>query len=163
MVHTRARQLLDWLMPALVRFPREHRHTVTKHMAALAMRAHDALVEARHQRGSGRAAALRAADTALDQLRQYGQLAWGWRWWTDSQYQHFSRLCDALGRPLGSWHRQVGDPPHQLGQPMCRPTLMVSGFLNEAAKPAPASVRCCCYGCRGGRGRGKTVGTARPC
>ena len=110
-VHTRAKQLLEWLLPALVRFPREHRHTVTQHMAGLAMRTHDALVQARHQRGSARAAALRAADSALDQLRQYGQLAWAWHWWNDGQYQHFSRLCEALGRPLGGWRRQVGDPP----------------------------------------------------
>ncbi|MBQ0942227.1 four helix bundle protein [Ideonella sp. 4Y16] len=84
---------------------------MTQHMATLAMRVHDALVEARHQRGSGRAAALRTADTALDQLRQYGQLAWTWRWWNDGRYQHFSGLCEALGRPLGGWRRQVGDGP----------------------------------------------------
>ena len=106
-VHTRARQLLDWLLPALARFPREHRHTVTAHMAALAMQVLDALVQARHQRGAGRQAALLQADVALDQLRQYGHLAWGWRWWTDGQWQHFGQLCDALGRPLGGWRRSV--------------------------------------------------------
>ena len=106
-VHTRARQLLDWLLPALAKFPREHRHTVTAHMAALAMQVLDGLVAARHQRGVGRQLALQQADTALDQLRQYGQLAWGWRWWTDAQWQHFGRLCDTLGRPLGGWRRSV--------------------------------------------------------
>lgn len=106
-VHTRARQLLDWLLPALAKFPREHRHTVTAHMARLAMQVLDALVAARHQRGAGRQVALQRADMALDQLRQYGHLAWGWRWWTDAQLQHFGRLCDALGRPLGGWQRSL--------------------------------------------------------
>lgn len=104
-VHTRARQLLEWLMPALARFPREHRHTVTRHMADLAMRVHDALVAARHHAGPARLQALREADLRLDQLRQYGLLAWQWRWWSDGQYQHFSRLCEDLGRLLGGWQR----------------------------------------------------------
>lgn len=107
MVHTRARQLLGWLLPALARFPREHRHTVTAHMARLAMQVQDALVAARHQRAAARQVALQLADIALDQLRQYGQLAWGWHWWTDGQWQHFGQLCDALGRPLGGWRRSV--------------------------------------------------------
>jgi hypothetical protein len=107
-VHTRARQLLQWLMPALARFPRAHRHTVTAHMAALAMQVQDALIAARHQRAAARLAALQQADIALDQLRQYGHLAWDWQWWTDGQWQHFARLCEAVGRPLGGWRRSAG-------------------------------------------------------
>lgn len=42
----------------------------------------------------------------LNQLRQYGHLAWILPWWSDGQFQHFRRLCDALGLPLGGWHRQ---------------------------------------------------------
>lgn len=106
-VHTRARQLLEWLIPALARFPREHRHTVTQHMAGLALRLQDQLVAARHYSGNGRAQALRDADLALDQLRQYGHLAWCWRWWNDGQFQHFSGLCEVLGRLLGGWRRAL--------------------------------------------------------
>ena len=109
-VHTRSRQLLEWLLPALARFPREHRHTVTRHMAALAMQVQDGLVAARHQSGPARAEVLRQADTALDQLRQYGHLAWSWRWWSDGQWAHFGALCDALGRPLGGWRRSAQHP-----------------------------------------------------
>jgi hypothetical protein len=112
-VHTRARQLLEWLVPGLARFPREHRHTVTRRMADLAMQVQDSLVAARHLQGPSRAAALREADIALDQLRQYGQLAWSWQWWSDGQFQHFGRLCEALGRPLGGWRRRLAErtPP----------------------------------------------------
>lgn len=106
-VHTRARQLLEWLLPALARFPREHRHTVTRHMAERAMLLHDALIAARHDKGPARAAALREADLRLDQLRQYGLLAHQWRWWSDGQYEHFSRLCEETGRLLGGWRRAV--------------------------------------------------------
>ncbi len=109
MVHTRARQLLEWLMPAVARFPREHRHTVTRHVADLAMQVHDALIAARHLPGPARAAALRDADLRLDQLRQYGLLAHQWRWWSDGQFEHFSRLCEELGRLLGGWRRAVAE------------------------------------------------------
>lgn len=94
-------------MPALARFPREHRHTVTQHMAGLALQLHDALVAARHHRGPARVAALREADLRLDQLRQYGLLAWQWRWWSEGQYEHFSRLGLELGRLLGGWQRAL--------------------------------------------------------
>ncbi len=106
-VHTRAKDLLQWLMPALARFPREHRHTVTQHMALLALQVLDQLVEARHTQHAARAEALRLADVRLDQLRQYAHLAHQWRWWSDGQYEHFSRLCEELGRLLGGWRRSV--------------------------------------------------------
>jgi len=105
--HTRARQLLEWLMPALARFPREHRNTVTLHMAQRALHVHDQLIAARHHSGTARALALRDADVALDQLRQYGHLAWSWHWWNDGQFEHFSKLCEALGRLIGGWRRSL--------------------------------------------------------
>ena len=92
-------------MPALARFPREHRHTVTRHMAALAMQLHDALIAARHTSETGRMAALNTADLRLDQLRQYGLLAYEWRWWSEGQYEHFSKLSLELGRLVGGWKR----------------------------------------------------------
>lgn len=106
-VHTRARQLLQWLVPALARFPREHRHTVTRHMAALAMQVRDGLIAARHLQARERAAVLRDADMHLDQLRQYGHLALQFRWWSEGHFEHFSRLLEALGRALGGWQRAM--------------------------------------------------------
>lgn len=104
-VHTRARQLLEWLVPQLARFPREHRHTVTHHMSSLALRVHDALVAARHLSPPARSEALLDADIALDQLRQYLLLAWEWKWFNNGQYEHACRLCEELGRLLGGWRR----------------------------------------------------------
>ena len=106
-VHTRARQLLEWLVPQLARFPREHRHTLTRHMAELSMRVHDALVAARHLHAGDRTQALLEADLALDQLRQYLHLAWRWQWFNDGQFQHASRLTDEVGRLIGGWRRSL--------------------------------------------------------
>ena len=111
-VHTRARDLLQWLVPQMAKFPREHRHTLTKHMADLVLRVHDRLVAARHLEMADRARALLEADIGLDQLRQYLQLAWRWNWLNNGQYEHVSGLTDELGRLIGGWRRSLTSP-HQ--------------------------------------------------
>lgn len=104
-VHGRARALLAWLLPHTAKFPLEHRHTVTRHIAMLAIGVHDALVAARHLDPQGRALALRDADILLDPLRQHLQLAWEWHWLSDGQYQHVSAMTAELGRLIGGWRR----------------------------------------------------------
>ena len=105
MVHTRARALLEWLVPHTTCWPREHRHTLARHTCDLAMGLHDALVAARHLDPATRALALRDADIGLDQLRQYLQLAWRWHWLSDGQYRHVCELTEELGRLVGGWRR----------------------------------------------------------
>jgi hypothetical protein len=106
-VHTRARALVAWLVPQVATWPRAHRHTVTHHTCALAMQVHDALVAARHLDAPSRGYALRDADMALDQLRQYLQMAWQWQWLSDGQYQHVSVLTDEVGRLVGGWRKSL--------------------------------------------------------
>ena len=52
----------------------------------------------------------READIRLDQLRQYLQLAWQWKWMSDGQYQHACRLTAELGRLVGGWLRRAREP-----------------------------------------------------
>jgi hypothetical protein len=106
-VHTRARALLEWLVPHVAQWPREHRHTLARHTCELAMQLHDTLVAARHLDAPTRALALRDADITLDQLRQYLQLAWRWQWLSAGQYQHASQLTSELGRLVGGWRRTL--------------------------------------------------------
>jgi hypothetical protein len=108
-VHTRARELLAWLVPHTASWPREHRHGVTQHVVKLTLAVHDALIAARHGNPAQRGASLREADIRLDQLRQYLQLAWQWKWMSDGQYQHASRLTAELGRLVGGWQRRAGE------------------------------------------------------
>jgi hypothetical protein len=109
-VHTRARALVQWLVPHLASWPREHRHTMTRHTCDLALTVQDALVAARHLDSQARGFALRDADIALDQLRQYLQLAWHWQWFSQGQYEHVCTLTEALGRLLGGWRRSMAAP-----------------------------------------------------
>ena len=80
---------------------------MTRHIAELAIRAHDELVAARHVDESTRVRVLVEADIALDQLRQYLNLAYQWRWISAGQYRHVSELSDELGRLVGGWRRSV--------------------------------------------------------
>ena len=104
-VHTRARALLEWLVPQAAGWPREHRHTLSRHICDLAIWLHDALIAARHLDLSGRADALRDADIHLDQLRQYLHLTLRWQWLSGGQFEHVSRLTEELGRLIGGWRR----------------------------------------------------------
>lgn len=104
-MHTRARELLAWLVPHTAAWPREQRQAVTRHVLDLAMQTVDALIAARHGTPAQRTEQLRLADIHLDQTRQYLQLAWQWRWMSDGQYQHVSRLTTELGRLIGGWRR----------------------------------------------------------
>ena len=105
-IHTRARDLLEWLLPRLAQCPREHRHGVARHMAELVMRLHDVLVAARHVSANERAGLLLEADITLDQLRQYLHLAWRWHWLSEGQWAHVSELTGHIGRLLGGWRRR---------------------------------------------------------
>lgn len=105
LVHTCARALLEWLVPHVAGWPREHRHTLARHTSDLAMQVHDALVAARHLDAATRPLALRDADIGLDQLRQYLNLAFRWHWLSAGQYRHVSTLTDELGRLVGGWRR----------------------------------------------------------
>jgi hypothetical protein len=109
-VHTRARELLAWLVPHTAAWPREQRHGITQHVVALALGVHDALIAARHGSPLQRGESLREADIRLDQLRQHLQLAWQWTWMSDGQYQHVCRLTAELGRLIGGWRRRASEP-----------------------------------------------------
>lgn len=106
-VHIRLRELLAWLVPHTAAWPREQRHGVTQHVVAVALGMHDALIAARHGSPAQRSESLREADIRLDQLRQYLQLAWQWKWMSDGQYQHVSGLTAELGRLIGGWRRKA--------------------------------------------------------
>ncbi len=99
--------LLDWLIPKGEGFPRPFRHTVTARMLGAALDLPEQLHLAQSRRGRSRQAALADADATLNTLRLYLRLAHRWRWLSDGQYEHVSRLVAEIGRLLGGWIRQA--------------------------------------------------------
>jgi uncharacterized membrane protein len=104
---TRVFDLLAWLLPKAERFPRVHRFTVTQRTMNAALDLQEALFEAQTQRGGARVSSLRTADTALNKLRLYLRLAHHWRWLSESQYYHVSKMVAEVGRMLGGWLKQA--------------------------------------------------------
>lgn len=98
--------LLDWLMPRLESFPRAYRHNVVRRLGDAALDFQEHLFDAKVRSGNPRINALHAADAALQKIRLYLRLAHKWRWLSDGQYQHVSRLVQELGRMLGGWLKQ---------------------------------------------------------
>jgi len=98
---------VEWLVPKGERFPRPFRHTVTARLLGTALDLPEQLSQAQSRRGRQRREALAEADATLDILRLYLRLAHHWRWLSDGQYEHVSRMVAEIGRLLGGWIRQA--------------------------------------------------------
>ncbi len=104
---TRVFDLLEWLVPKGESFPRAFRPTVTARLLGSALDLSEQLVDAQARRGSARRAVLAQADATLNKLRLYLRLAHRWRWLSDGQYEHVSRMVAEIGKLLGGWMRQA--------------------------------------------------------
>jgi hypothetical protein len=106
-IFARVFDLMEWLMPKGEAFPRAFRQTVTARLLGAALDLPERLFEAQSRRGQRRRDALTEADAALNKLRLYLRLAHRWRWLSDGQYEHVSRMVAEIGRLLGGWIRQA--------------------------------------------------------
>jgi hypothetical protein len=106
-IFSRVFDLLEWLVPKGEAFPRAFRHTVTARLLGAALDLPERLFEAQSRRGRHRREALGEADASLNTLRLYLRLAHRWRWLSDGQYEHVSRMVAEVGRLLGGWIRQA--------------------------------------------------------
>ena len=106
-IFSRTSDLLAWLVPKAETFPRSFRQTVTARLLAAALDLPEQLLEAQSRRGAPRRERLAQADATLNKLRLYLKLAHQWRWLSDGQYEHVSRMVAEIGRLLGGWIRQA--------------------------------------------------------
>jgi hypothetical protein len=106
-IFVRVFDLLEWLVPKGEAFPRAYRHTVTARMLGAALDLSEQLYDAQSRRGGQRRDSLSQADAILNKLRLYLRLAHHWRWLSDGQHEHVSRMVAEIGRLLGGWIRQA--------------------------------------------------------
>jgi hypothetical protein len=106
-IFSRTYDLLEWLVPRAESFPRIFRYTVTARLLGAALDLPEQLLEAQSHRGAARRNRLAEADASLNKLRLYLRLAHSWRWLSDGQYEHVSRMVAEIGRLLGGWIRQT--------------------------------------------------------
>ena len=106
-IFTRTYDMLSWLVPRTMDFPRSQRFVVTQRLQAAALNFQERIIEANRQRGRERLECLKRADAELDKVRLYLRLVQRWGWLKEGQYQHVSAMVKEIGDLLGGWMKQT--------------------------------------------------------
>jgi len=106
-IFTRTYDLLSWLIPRTLDFPRAQRFVVTRRLQEAVLDFQEQIIEANRLRGRERLTRLRQADAALDKVRLYLRLANRWEWLNEGQYHHVSQRVKEIGDLLGGWIKQT--------------------------------------------------------
>ncbi len=100
-IFTRTYDLLRWLIPVTVKFPRQQRFVLAQAIQQTALTFQGQLIEAGNFRNPG--AVLQQANINLTKLRSYLRLCHDFDLLSTGQYEHVSRMVDEIGRLLGGW------------------------------------------------------------
>lgn len=104
-IFTRTYDLLRWLIPATVKFPRQQRFVLADAVQRTALTFQEQLIEA--GLSNQPSDPLRDADITLVKLRLYLRLCWDLQLLSPGQYEHVSRMVTEIGRLLGGWRKAV--------------------------------------------------------
>ncbi len=102
-IFSRTYDLLRWLIPATLRFPRQQRFVLAQALQETALRFHEELIEAAC--ASDAQPMLQKADVTLVKLRLHLRLCRDLDLLSDGQYEHVSRMVEEIGRLLGGWRK----------------------------------------------------------
>lgn len=105
-IFTRTYDLLRWLLPATVKFPRQHRFVLAEAVQRTALQFQDYLLEAAYSKRPQ--ALLQQADVTLAKLRLYLRLCHDLDLFNTSQYEYVAGRVDEIGRLLGGWRKTQG-------------------------------------------------------
>ncbi|WP_052337895.1 diversity-generating retroelement protein Avd [Chloroflexus sp. Y-396-1] len=98
--------LLRWLIPTTLKYPREHRFALALRTQQAAFEFNELIVMARKSRDKREL--LIRADAHLEQLRLYVRLAHDLKLLSLRQYEYVSREISGLGALLGDWMKRSG-------------------------------------------------------
>jgi four helix bundle protein len=96
--------LVKWLIPLTLKFPRQQRFVVAQAMQQAALNLQERLIEA--VRLPNQADHLRAADVELDKLRFYLRLSTDLGYISLAQQRHAGQMIAEIGKMLGSWQKK---------------------------------------------------------
>lgn len=100
-IFSRTYDLLRWLMPITVKFPRQHRFVLAQTVQQAALDLQESLIEA--SKVAKPADALLQADINLAKLRTHLRLCHDLKLLSTGQYEHVARMLTEIGRLLGGW------------------------------------------------------------
>ncbi|HJW89660.1 MAG TPA: diversity-generating retroelement protein Avd [Anaerolineales bacterium] len=100
-IFSKTYDLVAWLLPLTVRFPRQQRFVMANALQREALRFQELLIEAIHQPEPD--TSLRSADAELDKLRTHLRMSLDLKLIRPGQYEHAARMTTEIGRLLGGW------------------------------------------------------------
>lgn len=108
--------MLLWLVPQTMKFRREHRFVLAKHVQETAFQFQTYLIEAAslpQQNRREKVARLNQADVELIKLRFQLRLCRDLELLAPKSHQHVSQQLDEIGRLLGGWFKSLAARPHR--------------------------------------------------
>jgi hypothetical protein len=108
-IFSRTYDLLRWLLPQTVKFPRQQRFVMAVSVQRTALQFQEELIEAAYS--DQPAPGLRRADVTLTKLRLYLRLCRDLELLTPGQYAHVTRMVTEIGRLLGGWRKSIKEQP----------------------------------------------------
>jgi len=100
--------LLAWLIPATMKFPKSQRFVLAQRVQAAAFNFYEAITAAGVTKNNARY--LEQADIELQRLRLYLRLSHQLAFLSLGQYEHVSRLVVEIGKLLGGWRKKLSAP-----------------------------------------------------
>lgn len=104
-IFARTYDLLRWIIPVTVKFPRQQRFVLAQALQETALELQGDLIEASMLRQP--AEILLQADVNLVKLRTYLRLCRDLELLDMGQYEHVARMLSEIGRLLGGWMKNV--------------------------------------------------------
>ena len=98
--------LLAWLLPATLKFPRAQRFVLAKRLQDAAFNFYEAITAAALSE-KRKAYHLEQADIELQRLRLYLRLSFRLQFLNIGQYEHVSRMVVEMGKLLGGWRKKT--------------------------------------------------------
>ncbi len=106
-IFARVHDLLLWLIPQTLRFPRQHRFGLAQRLQDKAFDFQEQILEAALSVKGAQKALPTRADITLAQLRYHLRLAQELALFSQAQYAHVAGLVAEVGRLLGAWMKKA--------------------------------------------------------
>jgi four helix bundle protein len=110
-IFVRTYDLILWLIPHTLSFPRSQRFILTKRLQDSLLDFYEAIIEAALSSNRRRPAQLHTADVELVTVRKYLRLARDLEWLTPRQYQFAAAQVTEIGNLLGGWIGKANPAP----------------------------------------------------
>jgi len=105
-IFTKTYDLLLWLIPATMKFPKEQRFVLAKRIQDTVFDFQEALIAA--GMGVEKTHNLQEADVLLRKLQVYIRMSVNLKFITVRQYEHVSKMIVEIGKILGGWRKKAG-------------------------------------------------------